>query len=216
MLLESVNVGSLQVVQRHGKPYGTGIVKTPAAGAVQVGRDGIAGDVVANTKHHGGPDQAVYLYGSPDLAWWSARLGRTLEPGIFGENLTVSGLESAALRIGDRLRIGAVTLEVTAPRIPCGTLAWRMRDPKFVVRFQEAERPGAYCRVLEPGVVQAGDAIDLAPAPEPSVKLLDVFRLWYAPHADANVLRGVLRAPLAERARREYEERLERAESGAG
>lgn len=210
MRLVSVNVGSLHPLPLQGKPGGTGIRKTPVAGEVRVSRDGLEGDVVADTRNHGGPDQAVYVYGALDLAWWSAELGRTVEPGTFGENLTVAGLESARLRIGDRLAIGTVTLEVTAPRIPCGTLAWRMGDPKFVVRFREAERPGAYCRVLAPGLVRAGDPVALAPAPEPSVTLLEIFRLWYEPHAGAATLRAVLEAPLAERARKEYQARLER------
>ena len=44
---------------------------------------------IASKKHHGGPDQAVYVYGEHDYAWWSEQLGRPLEPGTFGENLTV-------------------------------------------------------------------------------------------------------------------------------
>jgi MOSC domain-containing protein YiiM len=87
----------------------------------------------------------VYVYGTPDYAWWSETLGRELAPGTFGENLTVSGLESAGLRIGDRLQIGTVGCRVTAPRIPCVTLAVRMEDPAFVKRFRQAERPGVYC-----------------------------------------------------------------------
>jgi MOSC domain-containing protein YiiM len=60
----------------------------------------------------------------------------------FGENLTVSELESAALNIGDLLHIGAVTLQVTSPCIPCGTLAGRMEIPTFVKQFRFAKRPG--------------------------------------------------------------------------
>ena len=107
---------------------GTAIDKQPQAGPVAVTVDGLAGDGVGNKRHHGGPDQAVYAYGTPDYAWWEAELGRPLAPGTFGENLTIEGLESAELAIGDRLVAAGVTLEVTSPRIPCATLAARMDD----------------------------------------------------------------------------------------
>ena len=84
-----------------------------------------------------------------------------LEPGTFGENLTLDGLESARLNVGDMLHSGAVTLQVTAARIPCATLAARMGDPGFVKRFRLAGRPGAYCRVLRTGMLQAGAPVTL-------------------------------------------------------
>ena len=94
-------------------PGGTAIDKQPQAGPVAVTVDGLAGDGVGNTKHHGGPDQAVYAYGTPDYAWWEAELGRPLAPGTFGENLTIDGLESAGLAIGDRLVADGGTREVS-------------------------------------------------------------------------------------------------------
>ena len=79
-----------------------------------------------------------------------------IAPGTFGDNLTISGITSADLAIGDRLIAGDVVLEVTAPRIPCGTLAARMDDPGFVKAYRDAARPGAYCRVIKEGEVRAG------------------------------------------------------------
>ena len=99
-------------------------------------------------KHHGGPDQAVYVYLSEDYDWWSKTLGRPIAPGTFGDNITISGLTSADLAIGDRLIAGDVVIEVTTPRIPCNTLAARMGDPGFVKAYRDAGRPGAYCRVI--------------------------------------------------------------------
>ncbi len=154
--IESVNVGTPRGMRDYDGP--TGIFKEPAAGRLQLGGEGLAGDYIADAKHHGGPDQAVYLYFSDDYAWWAEDLGRALPPGTFGDNLTISGLASADLAVGDRLAAGDVVLEVTAPRIPCNTLARRMDDAGFVKKFQHAERPGAYCRVIEPGTVYGRDA----------------------------------------------------------
>ena len=159
MHIVSVNTGTVRPLL-HGKPSGkTGIFKTPRAAPVRVSALGLEDDAIVDTEHHGGLDQAVYVFTMPDYAWWSAHIGRPLEPGTFGENLTLSDLESAALCIGDRLRVGEVLLEVTGPRIPCVTLAARMGDPQFVRKFRFAEKPGAYCRVLETGVVAASDPV---------------------------------------------------------
>lgn len=208
MRLVSVNVGRSRelFVPNAKKPGATGIFKTPAAGPVSVHRLGVADDFIGDLEHHGGPDQAVYLYGADDYAWWSARLGEVLDPGTFGENLTLgASLDDA--RIGDRFEIGEVLLEVTAPRIPCGTLATRMNDVGFVKTFREARKPGAYARVLREGALAAGDAVTFRPAPD-GPRLVDVYDLWFDKSPDPARLREVLRAPVAERLRAGYEEFL--------
>ncbi len=121
------------------------------------------------------------MYGEQDYAWWAAELGRPLEPGTFGENLTVAGLESGASLVGDHLRIGdEVVLEVTCGRIPCGTLTARMGIRAFAQRFRKAGRPGLYCRVLEPGTVRAGDAVRYEPATVRTLGVLEFSEMYYA------------------------------------
>jgi len=115
----------------------------------QLGRHALKGDVVADQRNHGGPDQAVYLYSRADYDWWEAELERELPSGTFGENLTVSDFGPGELRPGDRLQIGAVLLELTSPRIPCSVFAQHMGERQWVKRFAAAERPGSYARVLE-------------------------------------------------------------------
>ncbi len=183
------------------------------AGPVRITAAGIPGDAIVSTRHHGGPDQAVYVYGGADYAWWTAELGRELAPGTFGENLTISDLETAALAVGDRLRIGGVTLEVTAPRIPCGTFARRMGDPGFVARFRIAERPGAYCRVIREGTIQAGDPAALEPYAGDPVTMAEVLRDYYEPDRDPTAIRRFLAAPIAIRARKEKEQQLRELEA---
>jgi MOSC domain-containing protein YiiM len=207
--LSSVNLGQRETLPGTAYTKPTGILKRRTSSA-EVTRDGLRGDFVADQQHHGGPDQAVYVYTAPDYDFWTAQLGEALEPGTFGENLTVSGLESAALRVGDRLRVGAVVLEVTAPRIPCGTLAARMNEPQFVKRFRAAERPGAYCRVLEPGTVHVGDPVTLEPSPGVSMTLLELFRNWYEYKTLSRAtVERTLMLPIAARLRATMEEWLE-------
>ena len=146
-----------------GKKYKTGINKLAIQGPVMVDAEGLVGDAILNRKHHGGVDQAVYIEGSIDLDWWQAELGRDLPFGTFGENLVIDGLESAMLAAGDRLAIGEVLLEITSARIPCATFAAKMGEPTFVKRYTRAARPGAYARVLQGGVVEAGQSVEYKP-----------------------------------------------------
>jgi MOSC domain-containing protein YiiM len=214
MLLTSVNLGQARKIE-HAKPSGiTGIFKQPVHTSVSITRNGLEGDTICDVKHHGGPDQAVYVYGGADYAWWAGELGYEVLPGSFGENLTISELESARFTIGDRLQVGAVILEVTAPRLPCVTLAARMGDPNFINRFRDGERPGLYCRVIREGPVQSGDLVSLEPYPGETVTILKMFRDYYQPDRSEATLRRYLAAPLAERARRDKEEQLHQLLNG--
>ncbi|MEJ5223326.1 MAG: MOSC domain-containing protein [Anaerolineales bacterium] len=215
MKLLSVNIGKEETLTRPNKTEQTGIFKRPVSGPVQVTALGIPGDFIGDKKHHGGPDQAIYIYGQGDYDWWQDELGRPLPPGTFGENLTISDLTSPIIRIGDRLHIGGVILEVTAPRIPCGTLAGAMGLPDFAKRFRFAGRPGLYCRVLQAGVLQAGDAVRLEPYPGPTVTILDVMRDHYEPDLSAAAIRRFLDAPIAIRMRHKKEEQWQALQGGA-
>lgn len=206
--LTSVNVGQQRSIQLAKRIDQTGIYKLPVSGRALVTVDGLEGDVVCDERHHGGPDQAIYVYGGADYAWWAEALGRVLEPGTFGENLTVEGLESSVIQIGDRLVVGEVILQATAPRYPCSTLAARMGDGGFVKQFRQAGRPGVYCRVLQGGRVQAGDPVRLERYPGETVTVGEMFRDHYEPDALDEQLERTLMAPIAARARAEIEERL--------
>ena len=165
----SVNVGRPKLLLINGQPNKTGIDKQPTDGPVELRDDAVAGDAVVDREHHGGYDKAVYAYASEDYAWWSGELGRELGPGAFGENLTTSGIAIAEARIGERWRVGSALLEVSEPRQPCSTLGAKMGDQRFVRRFAKALRLGTYMRIIEPGVVAAGDAIDVVDRPDHEV-----------------------------------------------
>jgi MOSC domain-containing protein YiiM len=194
----------------------TGIYKVPVDTPVRLDRYGLRGDTIADTRHHGGPDQAIYIYGTLDYEWWSDKLGRELLPGTFGENLTVDGLASAAFSVGDRLHVGAATVEVTAPRIPCATLAARMGDPTFVKKFRDAERPGLYCRVIQEADVQAGDDVRVEPYRHETITIVEMFRYFYKRELSEEVLRQHLAAPIAVRDRVQREQELQQLLAAGG
>lgn len=207
MVLLSINIGSSRTVRIGPRSVATGIDKAPVAHAT-IGPLGLAGDVVADQKNHGGPDQAVYVYSAEDYDWWAEQLGVAQDPGTFGENLTFSSFGPGPLRIGDRYQVGSATLEVTAPRIPCAVFAHRMNDPQWVWKFQRAGRPGFYARVLEPGEVRPGDPIEKFLAPGQYPTLAEVYALRFEKSPDPETLRRILAAPIATRTRKDYQERL--------
>ena len=207
MRLESINVGRAETIAAGDRAMTTGIRKYPQRGPVRIAADGIPGDAVVDTRHHGGRDQAVYAYGADDYDWWAQTTGRDYFPGLFGENLTIRDLPTD-LRIGDRLLIGEVVLEATAPRIPCATLAARMQDREFGLRFREAERPGVYFRVLNEGEVEVGDPVTYVASSDHDVTVLDLFRFKYRQRHDPVELQRWLEAPLAARMRADIEGKL--------
>ena len=184
MKLLSVNVGRPRPNPWKGLSA-TGIDKRPVDGPVAVtapgpkgtGEVGLAGDRVYDLKHHGGVDQAVYAYAREDLDSWGVELGRPLENGAFGENLTTVGLDVNGALIGERWRIGPdVVLEVSCARIPCSTFqGWLERDG-WIKRFTQAAVPGAYLRVIEPGDIRAADPIEIVHRPDHDVTVALVFR----------------------------------------
>ena len=210
MLLTSINIGQKQSQLIGTDTETTGIYKIPIEGPAQVMKLGIKGDFIASKKHHGGPDQAVYVYGGADYAWWSQELEKEIDPGTFGDNLTISELESSQFNIGDYLHFGEVTLQVTAPRIPCATFAARMEDPQFVKRFRKAERPGLYCRVIREGNVEAGNNVIIEKYRGESIPVMDLFRDYYRRNKKEETLRQFLKAPIAIRARQDVESDLQK------
>lgn len=161
-----------------GKSYKTGIFKSPTDAPVMVDREGLIGDAICNRRHHGGPEQAVYGLGTGDLEWWSRELGRTIQPGTFGENLVIEGIDSRRISVGDRFETEGMLLEVTSTRTPCATLNTRMGDPAFASRFMTAGRPGYYCRVLRDGVIQAGDDVTYTRFDGPAVTMPELLRTF--------------------------------------
>jgi len=164
-----------------------GIDKRPVDGAVAVRApgpmhgglgSGLIGDTIGNAKVHGGDDQAVYAYAREDLDAWQSELERELTNGMFGENVTTSGIDVTGAVIGERWRIGSdgLLLEVTRPRVPCKTFAHRLGIAGWIKTFTHGGTPGAYLRVLEPGTLRSGDAIEIVDRPAHDVTIGTVFR----------------------------------------
>jgi MOSC domain-containing protein YiiM len=165
--LLSVNVGLPGLLKVHGREAQTGIRKKPAAGPVAVRTLNLEGDGQADLTVHGGPDKAIYLYPWENTRYWQSALVRPkLGPGAFGENLTTEGLSETQVAIGDEFAIGTARFLVTQPRQPCAKLALILETPSITQTLLETGRTGFYLRVLQEGIIQAGDPIYPLPSRE--------------------------------------------------
>jgi MOSC domain-containing protein YiiM len=155
--------------------------KDVVAGRAQVTTLGVAGDQVTDTKHHGGVDQAVYVFAREDLDLWSARLGKPIRNGGFAENLTTEGIDVNEAEIGEQWRIGTALFEVAHVRTPCNDFKNWMGvsgydNSQWVKRFSVEARPGPYLRVLEEGEVAAGDEIEVVHRPGHGLTVSTLFK----------------------------------------
>jgi hypothetical protein len=89
----SVNVGTPREFEYGGRPAKSAIWKSPAVGRIAARGVNLDGDEQADREVHGGPDKAVYAYAIEDIRWWEKELGRSLEYGELGQNLTTQGID---------------------------------------------------------------------------------------------------------------------------
>jgi MOSC domain-containing protein YiiM len=172
--IESVQIG--QVVTE-GNPasrdparhqWTTGFYKSPTDHGVNIGRLGIDGDFVADALHHGGIDKAVLCYAAAHYHDWNEELpDLKMEPGAFGENLTIRGVDERSVCIGDQFLIGPCRIEVSQPRQPCWKIARRWGHSTLPKRVAQTGRTGWYIRVLQSGQIQAGQEMSLLERPHP-------------------------------------------------
>lgn len=188
----SVNVGAVREFEFNGHPARSAIWKSPVTGRIAVRGVNLEGDDQADQRAHGGVDKAVYAYAVEDSRWWEQELGRSVEYGEFGENLSTEGIEVNNALVGERWQIGTTVLEVAGPRMPCWRLGVRMNDPIFPRRFAEAMRPGAYLRIIVEGSVAAGDEILIAERPNHDLTVRDVSRIYTR---DRNQVERLLAVP---------------------
>jgi MOSC domain-containing protein YiiM len=220
-IASSIEIGRVMAV-RVGRavPYtrpGTmsAIDKRPVTGPVHVGAEGLDGDEQGDRRVHGGPDKAVHFYAEEHYAAWREELGPRpvlASSGAFGENLSTRGLTEATVCFGDRLAIGSARLEISQARQPCWKLNDRFGVADMARRVQATLRTGWYARVIEPGRLEAGDAVRLVARPYPAWPLRRLLELLYRKSLDQDLLREARDLPLPPSWHRLIEKRLEKGE----
>jgi len=189
MKIIATNIAKPTTIVWNGKTQTTGIYKYPTKEGIYLEKEDVKGDEVSDRKHHGGIFKACYLFSEDHYAYW-----QNLYPnldfnyGIFGENLTVKGLDETKISVGDIYKIGTALVQVTQPREPCFKLGIRFGTQAILKQFIKHARPGTYVRVLEEGLIKPGDKMILVQAATNSLTTTQLFSLLFAKQKDQSQL----------------------------
>ncbi len=196
MKIISTNIGEAKTFDWHGEKVTTGIFKHPVQEPLFLGAEDVEKDHVVDRRHHGGVDKACYMYAADHYYYyWKDKFPNTeLSWGMFGENLTVEGLNEAEINIGDVFKIGETVVQATQPRQPCFKLDIRFNTHGLVRQFVDSGYSGVYLRVLEKGKVSTGDLVELI-EPQNSISIQKVFQLLYTSEFEKEAIETAINNP---------------------
>jgi len=181
MKVVATNTGEKRTVSWGFKKVTTGIFKFASSEGIFLGIEDVVGDSVVDRKYHGGIDKACYAYSADQYSFWNPQFpDLEWDHGMFGENLTIEGLNEKELYIGDTFKVGDAIIQVSEPRQPCFKLNVRFNSKRMVKAFTKHGYCGSYFRVLEQGNIKPGDTLELIEAGEPRISVFEVFQLIYS------------------------------------
>ena len=207
MKIISTNIARPTIIEWRGQKVETGIYKYAVEVPVFLGSEDVVNDHVIDRRYHGGPDKACYLYSADHYPFWQAKYpNQDWKWGMFGENLTISGLNEAEIRIGDCFQIGDAEVQVTQPRQPCFKLGVRFGDQSIVSDFWTLPYPGVYVRVLSPGEVKLGDEMIRIESDPESLSVSQVFSIFHHNRSNVELIQKAIAEPfIAASCRRDIE-----------
>ncbi len=190
MKITSTNIAKPTTIIWNDKEVTTGIYKNPVSTPIYLDKEGVKGDEVSDKKAHGGEFKACYLFSKDHYQYWK-NLYPNLEWdwGMFGENLTVEGLNEKNIHIGDIYKIGESLVQITQPREPCFKFGVKFKSTDAIKQFLEHGFPGTYIRILEPGCVKTGDTFILVKKAENSLTTSQFYNLQFAKEKDTSLIK---------------------------
>ncbi|WNH11575.1 MOSC domain-containing protein [Thalassobellus suaedae] len=193
MKITSTNIARPTTIIWNEKEVTTGIYKTPTIEPIFLGKNDVKNDEVTDRKHHGGEFKACYLFSDNQYEYW-----KNLYPnldwnwGMFGENLTVNGLDETKLFIGDIYKVGDALVQVTQPREPCFKFGVKFGNQKALNQFIEHGFSGTYVRVLEEGFVKTGDSFKRVEQAKNSITTWQFFNLLFSKEKNLEFIHLIL------------------------
>jgi len=209
--LDTLLTGPAQPFTRPGSQ--SAIDKQPRHGQLKLSTLGLSGDEQGDLRIHGGVEKAIHHYPLEHYALWADELGAhplLAQPGAFGENFSTTGWSEHDVCLGDRIQVGTALLEVSQGRMPCWKLSDRFAVPQLALRVQQSGRTGWYYRVLEEGLVSAGDNLQMVERPFADWSLARLSAVLFDKRMEPELLRECLALPLVPSWRRTLERRLEK------
>lgn len=193
MQIISTNISKAKTVILKNKEVKTGIFKEPVHDAIYLDNTGVKHDAVVDRSVHGGPDKACYMYSVDYYGYWKLKYPELdWTYGMFGENLTVEGLNEKNIHLGDVYKIGEALVQAAQPRQPCSKLGVKFKNQHIVKEFVKYQHPGVYLRVMQPGYVKNSDLIIPEDIKESAITIRDLFRLLFQKEKDKDLLAKAL------------------------
>ncbi|WP_421823569.1 MOSC domain-containing protein [Flagellimonas oceanensis] len=189
MKVISTNLGKRTKIIWNGKETMTGIYKYPVEQPLYLDTDDVQGDTVVDRKYHGGTYKACYLFSADNYPYWKEKYPLLdWDWGMFGENLTIEGLDESQVRIGSTYKLGNALVQITQPREPCYKLGIRFGNQDILKQFIDHGFPGTYIRVLQPGKVAIGDTMEMVEDSTATLTVQQYYNLLFAKTKDQDVL----------------------------
>ncbi|MDX1758783.1 MAG: MOSC domain-containing protein [Arenibacter algicola] len=196
MKIISTNIGKATTFLWNGREEQTGIFKYPTDEPLFLGKIDVHKDTVIDREHHAGINKACYLFPSDRYPYWKGMYPElNWDWGMFGENLTVDGLDESIMRIGDIYKIGNAVVQVSQPREPCYKLGVRFGNAKILKEFIDYGYSGTYVRILEEGEVKNGDELILQEKSENTLTVKECFQIILAKQKDPVLLQKAINNP---------------------
>lgn len=145
-----------------------------AQSKIIIKKEVIVHDEVANTVHHGGDMRVIHHYSMKNYNYLKDKfpdIADRFVPGSFGENIVTEELTESELNIGDIYQLGTAKVQLTVCRRPCATINYAYRDDRILKEVIDSGRTGWFYRVLEEGIVKAGDELVFLDRPFPDMPL---------------------------------------------
>lgn len=204
MKVISTNIGTSTKIVWNGKNTTTGIYKFPINKPIFLDIEDVLGDTVVDRKYHGGVYKACYLFSADNYPYWKEKYPHLKwDWGMFGENLTMEGLDESKIRIGSTYKLGSALVQITQPREPCYKLGIRFGNQGILKQYIDHGFPGTYVRVMEPGKVTVGDSMELMEESKSPLTVQQFFNLLFSPTKDRDLVQQAINNPALPLGKRE-------------
>lgn len=204
MKVISTNIGTSTKIVWNGKNTTTGIYKFPINKPIFLDIEDVLGDTVVDRKYHGGVYKACYLFSADNYPYWKEKYPHLKwDWGMFGENLTMEGLDESKIRIGSTYKLGSALVQITQPREPCYKLGIRFGNQGILKQYIDHGFPGTYVRVVEPGKVTVGDSMELVEESKSPLTVQQFFNLLFSPTKDRDLVQQAINNPALPLGKRE-------------
>ncbi|PWL37307.1 MOSC domain-containing protein [Flagellimonas aquimarina] len=190
MQIISTNIGKPTPINWNGQQTTTGIFKYPVSQSLLLEGESVAGDTISDRKVHGGVFKACYLFSADHYPYWKEKYPELdWNWGMFGENLTIEGLDETKIRIGSIYKLGSALIQITQPREPCFKLGIKFGTQEILKQFIDHGFPGTYVKVLEVGEVKNGDTLELVKESESTLTIQQFYKLLFSRTKDVELLK---------------------------